>query len=73
MSCSAYVIKIRDGGGLKTMHGVVPRSVTESLMCGSYCAYCALLIKEFERSAVTRVYVSRWSLAWTAFRGLILS
>lgn len=46
---SAYVVKIRSGGGLKAMHDVVPRAVTQSLTCGSYCGSCALLIEEFEQ------------------------
>lgn len=46
---SAYVVKVRDGGGLKAMHDVVPQSVTQSLTCGSYCGSCALLIDEFEQ------------------------
>lgn len=46
---SAYVAKIRAGGGLKAMHDVVPQSITQSLACGSYCGSCALLIEEFEQ------------------------
>ncbi len=51
---SPYVVKIRDGGGLKAMHDVVPQSVTQSLTCGSYCGSCALLIEEFEQRTVER-------------------
>lgn len=46
---SAYVVKIREGGGLKAMHDVVPQSVTQSLTCGSHCGSCALLIEECEQ------------------------
>lgn len=46
---SAYVAKIRAGGGLKAMQDIVPESVTQLLTCGSYCGSCAMLIEEFEQ------------------------
>ncbi|WP_327324401.1 hypothetical protein OG735_19090 [Streptomyces sp. NBC_01210] len=41
---SAYVARVRAGGGLKALHDVVPRSYTEQTTCTSFCDSCTLLI-----------------------------
>lgn len=46
---SAYVAKIREGGGLSGLHDVIPREKTDAMTCGSFCGSCSLLIEEFER------------------------
>ncbi|GAA2344838.1 radical SAM protein [Streptomyces violaceusniger] len=41
---SAYVARVRAGGGLKALHEVVPRSVTDTTPGTSFCGSCAWLI-----------------------------
>ncbi|MFE4368229.1 hypothetical protein ACFRMN_08275 [Streptomyces sp. NPDC056835] len=41
---SAYVARVRAGGGLAALHDVVPRSYTEKTTCTSFCDSCSLLI-----------------------------
>lgn len=44
VNSSAYVARVRSGGGLKALHEVVPRSYTEKTPCTSFCDSCTLLI-----------------------------
>ncbi|GAA4235330.1 hypothetical protein FHR32_006743 [Streptosporangium album] len=46
---SSYVATVRAGGGLKALHGVIPRTETEQMTCGSFCGSCALLIDAYEQ------------------------
>ncbi|MFE4540289.1 radical SAM/SPASM domain-containing protein [Streptomyces scopuliridis] len=46
---SAYVARVRAGHGLKALHDVVPRSVTEQTPCTSFCDSCTLLIDRFDK------------------------
>ncbi|MBT2491681.1 hypothetical protein J7E96_24765 [Streptomyces sp. ISL-96] len=47
-STSPYVAAVRDGGGLKGLHGVIPRAETDAMTCDSFCGSCSLLIDKFE-------------------------
>jgi 4Fe-4S single cluster domain len=46
----AYVQAVRDGGGLKGLHGHVPQEFTAGTACDSFCGSCSLLIGEFDRA-----------------------
>jgi len=46
----AYVQTVRGGGGLKALHGHVPREFTGGTECDSFCGSCELLIGEFDRA-----------------------
>ncbi|MFF3669083.1 4Fe-4S cluster-binding domain-containing protein [Microtetraspora malaysiensis] len=46
---SSYVATVREGGGLKALHRVIPRAETEKMTCGSFCGSCSLLIDAYEQ------------------------
>lgn len=48
-----YVQTVREGGGLKALHGHVAEAFTETSTSGSFCDSCALLIGEFDRTTPT--------------------
>lgn len=50
---SAYVKLVRDGGGLKALHDVVPPDFTENTTCSSFCNSCALLIDRHDQQTGT--------------------
>jgi hypothetical protein len=50
---SAYVAKIREGGGLKGLHEVISPEETDAMTCGSFCGSCSLLIDKFEEKTGT--------------------
>ncbi|WP_405969000.1 hypothetical protein OG496_00230 [Streptomyces sp. NBC_00988] len=47
---SAYVARVRAGGGLKALHGVVPAEFTQHTPCTSFCDSCALLIGQHDKA-----------------------
>jgi hypothetical protein len=49
VNASAYVRRVRDGGGLAGLHRTVPRAFTTGTACTSFCDSCALLIDEHDR------------------------
>lgn len=49
VNSSAYVTRVRNGGGLKALHDVVPRSYTENTPCTSFCDSCTLLIDKHDQ------------------------
>lgn len=51
VNASAYVKRVRDGGGLSGLHSVVPRSFTSRTTCTSFCDSCALLIDQHDTIA----------------------
>jgi hypothetical protein len=46
----AYVQRVRAGGGLKALHGVVPQQFTAETTCDSFCGSCSLLIDQFDQA-----------------------
>nr|WSZ96838.1 hypothetical protein OH820_15260 [Streptomyces sp. NBC_00857] len=50
VNASAYVARVRNGGGLKGLHDVVPQSYTETTTSTSFCDSCALLIDRFDET-----------------------
>jgi len=47
---SAYVARVRAGGGLKALHGVVPAGFTQHTPCTSFCDSCTLLIGQHDKA-----------------------
>ncbi len=45
---SGYVRAVRDGGGLKGLHGIVPAQFTRSACAPSFCDACARLIDKHD-------------------------
>ena len=58
VNASAYVGRVREGGGLKGLRGVVDQA-TKAKGCGSYCDACALLIEDFDAQRTTPTGAAR--------------
>ncbi|WP_328913141.1 MULTISPECIES: hypothetical protein [unclassified Streptomyces] len=50
VNSSAYVKRVRDGGGLAGLHDIVPRDFTSGTTCTSFCDSCSLLIDQHDRA-----------------------
>lgn len=46
----SYLRHIADGGGLRGLHGAIPKEFTTTTTCGGFCASCSLLSEKYRET-----------------------
>ncbi|MFF3431350.1 hypothetical protein [Streptomyces sp. NPDC002602] len=46
----SYLRRIPDGGGLRGLHGAVPKEFTTATTCGGFCPSCSLLSEKYRET-----------------------